>query len=201
MDEETQTRLFEPFFTTKAIGKGTGLGLSVVYGIVKQSGGFITVTSEPGKGAEFRIHFPVARQLPGPVLEADDAPVRGGSETILLVEDEAALRQKLYEILQEAGYQVLVAADGEEALQLSLRHGPAIHLLVTDVVMPRRSGPQLAGTLETLRPGMKVLYMSGYPDTGDVELQSQSNFLRKPFSGNKLLRRVRDALDGKCVVA
>lgn len=199
MDEETQARLFEPFFTTKAVGKGTGLGLPIVYGIVKQSGGFITVTSEPGHGTEFRIYLPAVQEMPKPILKAEEGPVRGGSETILVVEDEAALRQKVGEVLENAGYQVLVAGDGDQALQLALREARGIHLLLTDVVMPELSGPRLVERLLTLRPDTKVLYMSGYPNAGDesIDLQSQPNFIQKPFTREKLLRRVREALDGE----
>jgi two-component system cell cycle sensor histidine kinase/response regulator CckA len=197
MDKEVQARLFEPFFTMKAFGKGTGLGLSMVYGIVKQSDGFITVTSEPGHGTEFRIYLPAVQEIPKPILDTENRPIRGGSETILLVEDEAALRQKVREVLENAGYRVLVAGDGAQALQLAVREAAVIHLLLTDVVMPEVSGPRLAERLLNVRPDTKVLYMSGYPVIRDeiVDLQSQPNFIQKPFNKEKLLRRVREALD------
>jgi CheY-like chemotaxis protein len=148
MDMATQVRIFEPFFTTKAIGKGTGLGLSVVYGIVRQSGGFITVSSEPGHGAEFRIYLPAVLEMPKPVLQGEHDPIRGGSETILLVEDQPALRQKICEVMENAGYQVLVARDGNEGFQLAIEDARQIRLLLTDVVMPNMSGPQLSERCE-----------------------------------------------------
>jgi PAS domain S-box-containing protein len=198
MDQETQARAFEPFFTTKGVGKGTGLGLPLVYGIVKQSGGFITVTSEPGHGTEFRIYLPVVLEIPEPIPGADEGPTLGGSETILLVEDEAALRQKAREVLEKAGYRVLVAGDGNQALGLALEESRSIHLLLTDVVMPEMSGPRLSEHLRSLRAETKVLYMSGYPNAGgaSLDLQSQPNFIQKPFTKEGLLRQVREVLGG-----
>lgn len=197
MDEETQAQVFEPFFTTKGIGKGTGLGLSVVYGIVKQSGGFITVDSKPGHGAKFTIYLPVVREITRPVLDDEEGLILGGSETILLVEDEPALRTKIHDILESAGYHVLAAPDGHQAFRLALRDVQPIDLLLTDMVMPKMSGPRLAERLRTLRPYTKVLYISGYPGAGAgvTELQSLSNFIQKPFTKDTLLRRVRMVLD------
>jgi len=197
MDQATQARIFEPFFTTKAIGRGTGLGLSVVYGIVRQSGGFITVTSQLGQGTEFRIYLPAAHETPEPSLRNEYGPVRGGSETILLVEDEPALRQKICKVMEHVGYQVLVARDGDEAFRLASQEPRAIHLLLTDVVMPNLSGARLAERLRTTRPNTKVLYMSGYPDIGESNkpLSPQPNFIAKPFVQEELLRRVRAVLD------
>ena len=197
MDKETQTRLFEPFFTTKGVGKGSGLGLSVVYGIVKQSGGFITVDSEPGHGTEFRVYLPAVVEVSKAILHIEKGPIQGGSETILLVEDEPALRQKLQEMLEKAGYQVLVAPDGDQAYRLASMNTLPIHLLLTDVVMPGISGARLAERLLALRPQIKVLYMSGYPDPGDgsILVQLQPNFIQKPFTREKLLGRVRELLD------
>lgn len=197
MDEETQTRLFEPFFTTKDIGKGTGLGLSVVYGIVKQNHGFIAVESAPGEGSEFRIYLPALLETPCPHFETKEVPSRGGWETILLVEDEPALRLKLYELLQNVGYQVLVAADGEQAYRMGFGDLRRIHLLLTDVVMPEVSGIKLSERLHTLRPDTKVLFMSGHPadSDGGIDLQSHPNFIQKPFTKEKLLRKVREILD------
>ncbi len=197
MDMATQARIFEPFFTTKAIGRGTGLGLSVVYGIVRQSGGFITVSSELGHGAEFRIYLPAVLEMPKSILHREPGPVRGGSETILIVEDEPALRQKVCEVMEHAGYQVLVAGDGDEGFRLTIEDARQIHLLLTDVVMPNMSGARLAERLRTTRPDTKTLYMSGYPEIGDggEALRSQSNFILKPFSQADLLRRVREVLD------
>src|SRR5215472_5480011 len=147
MDEETRARAFEPFFTTKEIGKGTGLGLSIVYGIVKQSGGFITVTSEAGHGTEFRIYLPAVREIAEPILVNGEAPIRGGFETILLVEDDAAMRKTIQELLEKAGYRVLAAPDGEQAYRLSLQDARPIHLLLTDIVMPEMSGFRLSDRL------------------------------------------------------
>jgi CheY-like chemotaxis protein len=197
MNKQMQERIFEPFFTTKGVGKGTGLGLSVVYGIVKQSGGFITVDSYPGRGTEFRIYLPVVFEIPQPVLDTEDRPIHGGSETILLVEDEPVLRQKLRKLLEESGYQVLVASDGDQAHRLALLDTERFHLLLTDVVMPGSSGHRLAERLLTLCPQMKVLYMSGYPDPsdGNITLQLQPSFIQKPFTRDRLLRRVRELLD------
>jgi PAS domain S-box-containing protein len=197
IDKATQARMFEPFFTTKAIGKGTGLGLSVVYGIVKQSGGFISVSSELGHGAEFRIYLPAVLEMPSPILYSEPQPVPGGCETVLLVEDEPALQQKICEVLQNAGYRVLSAADGAQALRLALEEARPIQLLLTDVVMPNVSGPRLAERLRTTRPDTKALYMSGYPDMGEGSeaLRSQPNFIQKPFTQEELLRRIRKVLD------
>ena len=197
MDMATQARIFEPFFTTKAIGRGTGLGLSVVYGIVRQSGGFITVSSELGHGTEFRIYLPAVLEMPEPILQSEHGPVRGGSETILLVEDEPPLQQKICEVMEHAGYQVLVAGDGDEGFRLAMEDARQIHLLLTDVVMPNMSGPRLAERLQTTRPDTKTLYMSGYPDMGEGSeaLRSQPNFIPKPFTQEELLRRVREVLD------
>ena len=197
MDMATQARIFEPFFTTKAIGRGTGLGLSVVYGIVKQSGGFITVSSELGHGTEFRIYLPAVLEMPKSILHGEQGPVRSGSETILIVEDEPVLQRKICEVMEHAGYQVLVAGDGDEGFRLAIEDERQIHLLLTDVVMPNMSGARLAEHLRTTRPDTKILYMSGYPEIGEGSeaLRSQLNFIPKPFSQQDLLRRVREVLD------
>jgi CheY-like chemotaxis protein len=197
MDLATQARIFEPFFTTKATGRGTGLGLSVVYGIVRQSGGFITVSSEPDRGTEFRVYLPAALEIPQPILQRELGRPRGGSETILLVEDEPALREKICQVIESAGYRVLLASNGEEAFQLARDDARQIHLLLTDVVMPNMSGHRLAERLLTTRPDTKILYMSGYPDLseGSESLRSQPNFIQKPFTREELLRRLRDVLD------
>src|SRR5262249_1485720 len=197
MDQETVARAFEPFFTTKEVGKGTGLGLSIVYGAIKQSGGFISVTSEPGHGTEFRIYLPAVGEVRETNLDNYEGPIHGGSETILLVEDEPALCNKVHELLENAGYRVLVAPNGEQAYRLALEDERPIHLLLTDVVMPEMSGSRLSDRLLNLRPGAKILYMSGYPNTIDAgsDLQSLPNFLGKPFTKGRLLRRVREVLD------
>ncbi len=197
MDEQTQAQIFEPFFTTKEVGKGTGLGLSVVYGIVRQGNGFIRVQSRPGHGTEFRIHLPAACNASETPVEIRTAPVRGGSETILLVEDEPALREKLLGILDAAGYKVLVAGNGDEGLKMAFRDTSPIHLLLTDVIMPGLSGPQLARRVQGVRRETRVLYMSGYPDAGETAsvVQPGITFIAKPFTKEKLLQRVRQVLD------
>jgi signal transduction histidine kinase/CheY-like chemotaxis protein len=199
MDQETRARVFEPFFTTKEVDKGTGLGLAVVYGIVKQNGGFITVASEPGQGCEFKIYLPLVPEIPKPASFEKETPISGGWETILVVEDEPALRGKIQDLLKQAGYEVVPAPDGDHASRLSLMDARPIHLLLTDVVMPGMSGFRLADRLHTLRPYTKVLYMSGYPaGRGEnIDVASLPNFIQKPFTKERLLRMVRDVLDGK----
>jgi CheY-like chemotaxis protein len=201
MDGETQSRAFEPFFTTKEVGRGTGLGLSIVHGIVKDTGGHITLQSEPGHGTEFRVYFPAALVSPAPVAQATPGPTFRGSETILLVEDEESLRNTLGKVLRRAGYQVLVAADGEQAIEMDLQTRPPAQMLLTDIVMPGLSGPELARYLLEVHPDLKVLYMSGYPTAaGAVPLLSRDSFMQKPFTAERLLRRVREVFDG-CVSA
>src|SRR5438105_2119169 len=199
MDKQTQARIFEPFFTTKEEGKGTGLGLSTVYGIVKQSGGNIWVYSEPGRGTTFRIYLPriegVAEAIvPGKAQE----PLPRGSETLLLVEDDAGVRKLAKTTLQTQGYTVLEAAQGEDAVRLSGQHEGLIHLMVTDMVMPEMSGRELAERLKPLRPNMKVLLTSGYTGKAMLhhgELDPGMAFLQKPFTPQTLARKVREVLD------
>ncbi len=200
MDEATRNRVFEPFFTTKGPGKGNGLGLSTVYGIVKQSGGSIYVYSEVGQGTTFKVYLP--RDESPVASAARPAPEAAGSvrgETILLVEDDAATRDVARRILSGAGYEVLVAAGGAEGLQAAARHAGTIHLLLTDVVMPQMSGKVLAERMAQVRPGITVLYMSGYTDNAIVHhgvLDPGTLFVGKPFSQADLLAAVRAALDG-----
>ncbi len=198
MDAATQARIFEPFFTTKEAGKGTGLGLATVYGIVRQSGGFIWVYSEPDHGTSFKIYLPRADEPVSPAAAA--APqVVGGSETVLVVEDVAAVRAVTRQMLERHGYRVLEASNGATALSLAQQHQSAIHLLVTDVVMPEVSGRELADQLVQLRPDMKVLFMSGYTDDAIVRhgiLQEGIAYLQKPFTPDTLARKVRVVLDG-----
>jgi PAS domain S-box-containing protein len=199
MDEGTLSHIFEPFFTTKARGKGTGLGLSTVYGIVRQNGGEIQVSSQPGRGSTFRIYLPVfkaaARERAQPPLPRRTAR---GVETILLVEDEAGVRHLAREMLRQQGYAVHEAEGGSQALQLFEQHATSIDLLLTDVVMPQMSGRELAEHLLAARPDLKVLYMSGY--TNDVIarhglLDSATALLQKPFTQESLGRKVRAVLD------
>jgi len=202
MDGRTQARLFEPFFTTKAQGQGTGLGLSTVYGIVKQSGGYIWVFSEPGRGSTFKVYLPQVDSGTEPVAAATalpDAPdIPGGSETLLVVEDQAEVRRLTEKVLRSRGYAVLVAADGPEALRLAEQHTGSIDLLVADVVMPQMSGHEVGRLLTAARPQLKVLYLSGYADESIVHhgvLVPGLAFLQKPFTPDGLARKVRELLD------
>jgi len=201
IDEETRARIFEPFFTTKERGKGTGLGLSTVFGIVKQSGGDIRVESEPGRGTTFRIYLPRVSSIPVPTTTrpARSSKVPTGTETVLVVEDEQVLLRVAKRILTEAGYNVLTAANGKEALDAFERHDGTIHLLLTDVIMPEINGKVLADRLAEKSAGVRVLYMSGYTD--DVighhgVLEPGVQFIAKPFTPSGLVRKVREVLDG-----
>jgi CheY-like chemotaxis protein len=197
MTPETKVHLFEPFFTTKGAGKGTGLGLATVYGIVKQAGGHIWVYSEPGQGTCFRIYFPrvagVAAAGPGPMPES-----RGGAETVLVVEDDERVRAIAVRALGEAGYRVIASANGREALALLDRFPEAVHLLLTDVVMPEMGGRDLARDVAARRPDVKVLYVSGYTENAIVHhgvLEAGVHYLAKPFTPSTLQAKVRAVLD------
>jgi len=198
MDKETQAHIFEPFFTTKPRGQGTGLGLATVYGIVKQSGGFIWVYSEPGHGTSFKCYLPRAAEAveaPEPASAASAAP---GSETILLAEDEEAVRKAVRQTLTRHGYRVLETAGGPAALALVKSHPGPIHLLLTDVVMPGMSGRELADRLTADRPELRVLFMSGYTDDAVVRhgmLEPGLAYLQKPFCPDVLAEKVREVLD------
>lgn len=199
IDPEIQGQIFEPFFTTKERDKGTGLGLATVYGVVKQSGGYIAVESEKGNGASFKVYLPRIEQPTEVRAESIPAPVTvRGWETILLAEDADALRKLAQMFLRENGYQVLSAANGTEALELARQHDGPIHLLLTDVVMPGMNGRMLAERLAPFHPGMKVLYMSGYTDSfiaGHGVLEPGTHLLHKPFTEETLKRSVRLVLD------
>jgi PAS domain S-box-containing protein len=199
MDEETQSRIFEPFYTTKELGKGTGLGLATVYGIVKQSGGFIWVYSEHGRGTTFKVYIPRVDSPLTPLRPSKRLMgVRNGTETILLVEDAEPLRILAKEFLKDSGYKVLEAGNGNRAIQIARNSPGRIHLLLTDVVMPGMGGEQLAEQLLRIRPEMRVLYMSGYPNDGIVRsgvLATGVALLEKPFTREILSRRVRQVLD------
>jgi CheY-like chemotaxis protein len=200
IEADVLPHIFEPFFTTKPQGKGTGLGLSIVYSIVHQSGGHVWVYSEPGKGATFKIYLPVAGESvrePQPVPVS--APSEQGSGVILLVEDQDAVREMLKKALTLGGYNVLAAAGGEEAITLVAEHEGPIDLLITDVVMPVMSGRELAERLTVERPGMKVLFVSGFADRAVVHhgmLSPGINYLQKPFPLSELARKVQEILKG-----
>ena len=200
MDEATRARVFEPFFTTKEQGKGSGLGLATVYGIVKQSGGYIWVYSEPDHGTVFKVYLPPveSRTTERPVEVDRRGDVKPGWETVLLVEDEDAVRALAREVLRRHGYVVLVARHGVDALRMAERHTDDIHLLITDVVMPHMSGRETAERLTTVRPNMKVLFMSGYTDHALMhrELTPGAATLQKPFTPEAFARKVREVLDG-----
>ena len=198
MDRNTLENLFEPFFTTKEVGKGTGLGLATVYGIVQQNGGFIDVSSEPGKGARFRIYLPRTLEIKQLKEEPVAEKVSQGSETLLLVEDEGAILQLAKTILKRLGYTVLASDTPVEALSIAERYEQPIHLLITDVVMPEMSGSQLKDRVKQHFPDIKVLFMSGYTaDTIDQRglMDDNMHFLQKPFSNNALAQKVREVLD------
>jgi signal transduction histidine kinase len=202
MDQETQSHLFEPFFTTKNPGRGTGLGLATVYGIIRQSGGAIGISSEPGKGTTARIYLPRAKEkAPPQVVERPPVlmPLTGG-ETILLVEDEARVRKLIVDVLTGRGYHVLEATRGEEALRICKAHCDEIDLAVVDVVMPEMNGPEMVRQLQTFCSHIRILYISGYTDEAMVHHgigESGAAFLQKPFVPDQLARKVRDVLDSR----
>ena len=196
MDKETQAQIFEPFFTTKEAGKGTGLGLSTLYGIIAQSRGHVRVASDPGKGTRFEIYLPRVESKEKPRARPAPPSSLAGSETVLLVEDEEVVREIVARVLKSRGYRVLSAGSGDQALRLWQRHSEEIDLLVTDVVMPGTSGPELARQLQALRPEIGVLLMSGYAqDLRPDRLPERAGFLHKPFTSKPLLLKVREVLD------
>ena len=198
MDEQTKAHMFEPFFTTKEAGKGTGLGLATVYGIVKQSGGFVWVYSEAGRGTTFKIYLPRTDQSPEPVDGAVHTASLRGTETVLVVDDAPAVRTAVRAVLERHGYVVVEATNGEAALQLAMKHRGPLDLLITDVVMPGLSGRDVAGNLSSQRPGVRVLYISGYADDAIVRhgvLEPGIRFMQKPFAPDALAQKVREVLD------
>jgi CheY-like chemotaxis protein len=200
MDHDTRLRIFDPFFTTKEQGKGTGLGLSTVYGIVKQSGGHISCYSEPGRGTTFKIYLPVAERgdsvhQKGAAVNLEDCK---GDETILLVEDEEAVRAMAKRVLSRAGYTIVEAKDGKEVAERIAELDGPVHLILTDVVLPTLSGREVAEAVRVIYPQAKVLFASGYTDDAIVRygvLRSEMPFLHKPFTPQALLRKVREVLD------
>jgi signal transduction histidine kinase/CheY-like chemotaxis protein len=201
MDAATKARIFEPFFTTKELGKGTGLGLATVYGVVKQSGGCIWVESEPGKGAQFEVYLPVVEEMEErPSPEGNGKCAASHSEPVLIVEDEEAVRELAAEFMKSAGYTVLTARDGREAIAVAESSGP-IRVLITDIVMPNMRGPELAKRLKASRKNLKIVYMSGYLEfnKAEDEFLEGSYFLQKPFTRDSLVRKVEEALRRKRV--
>jgi CheY-like chemotaxis protein len=201
MDEATKARIFEPFFTTKEPGKGTGLGLAMVYGFIKQSGGHIEVHSELGHGTTFKLYLPRAdASMPAATTLPNQLTIPAGMETVLVVEDEADVRNLLRRVLQARGYTILEARDGLEAIEVALQYSGRIDLLITDLVMPRMSGRELAASLAQARPEMRILLMSGYSDEVMMRqgmLQATFAFVQKPFSPINLARKVREVLDAE----
>jgi CheY-like chemotaxis protein len=197
MDAATKARIFEPFFTTKEPGKGTGLGLATVYGVVKQSGGFIWVESSPGNGSRFEIFLPrTAEQVEPEQAVTEGNGLSGLRKTVLVVEDEREVRELACEFLKDAGYSVLTAGDGLEAVETAERLGKSIHVVLTDIVMPKMRGPALARRLKTLLPHVKIVYMTGYlAQNGESDnYLLDAFFLQKPFSRESLVDKVAEAL-------
>jgi two-component system sensor histidine kinase EvgS len=200
MDKDTLANIFEPFFTTKSVGEGTGLGLATVYGIVKQNEGFINVYSEPGEGATFKIYLPLRGKEEGPAKAPETAEIPAGrGETVLIVEDETSILELVQMVLERLGYHVLAASTPGKAMALAEEHGGAVDLLITDVVMPEMNGRELAETMQTHYPKLKVLFMSGY--TANViahrgVLEEGVNFIQKPVSNRELAVKAREVLEG-----
>ena len=200
MDEATRERIFEPFFTTKGEGKGTGLGMSTVYGIVKQNGGFVHVYSELGQGTTIRVHFPRVQDEAEDLVEKVAEGSLGGTETVLIVEDEEQILMLSRRILEQFGYRVLTASTPGDAFRLAEEQEGDIHLLLTDVILPEMNGKELKERIEAVRPGIKTLFMSGYTADAIARrgiLEKGVDFLQKPFTLMSLARKVRQVLDSE----
>jgi CheY-like chemotaxis protein len=199
MDEDTRRRIFEPFFTTKEVGKGTGLGMAIIYGIIRQHHGYISVYSEKGKGTTFRIYLPlIAEGIKEEQGEQKSEPPPGGTETVLLAEDDEAVRELHRTMLEEAGYRVIEAIDGQDALEKFTEHMEELDILATDVIMPRMNGKILYEEIRKIRPDIKVLFMSGYTKDIIVErgiMDDECSVVTKPVTARKLLTRIRELLD------
>jgi CheY-like chemotaxis protein len=201
MDKATKERIFEPFFTTKSHGKGTGLGLSTVYSIIKQNSGYILVSSEPHHGTTFSIYFPSCKDMETlPESKTSPHKLPQGSETILLVEDEDTVRTLTHSILEERGYTVVEAKNGNEALMICKEHSGNFHLMITDIIMPGMNGNKLVQEVTRLYPNIKILYISGYSDDivvqyGISSKKGQPHFLKKPLTPSMLLCKVREVID------
>jgi CheY-like chemotaxis protein/two-component sensor histidine kinase len=198
MDKNIRGRIFEPFFTTKEVGKGTGLGLSMVYGIVKQHDGYINIYSEPGRGTTFKIFLPLIQSKVDKLKPEDLQKVKGGTETILIGEDDTQVRTLLKEVLSHAGYHVIEAVDGDDAVEAFYKNENSIHLLILDVIMPKKNGKEVYKEIKKAKSEMKVIFISGY--SADLInkkgiLEAGMNFISKPVSPDDLLIKVRDVLD------
>ncbi len=196
MEKEVQEHLFEPFYTTKEQGRGTGLGLATVYGIVQQHEGLLHVYSEPGKGSSFKIYLPVTERLAARVGSKLEPPVPGGSETVLVAEDEEMVRAVIVRVLKNAGYEVLIATNGVEAVQLFKQQRSKVSLVILDVIMPKLNGPEAAELIRGTRPDVRVLFTSGYTDAALAGQDETELLLQKPFEPDRLLRTIRELLDG-----
>jgi two-component system, cell cycle sensor histidine kinase and response regulator CckA len=197
MSRETLSRIFEPFFTTKAVGQGTGLGLATVYGLVKQADGYVWVYSEPGIGTTFKIYFPVIPAEEPVAPEAESPPNLGSGELVLVVEDEPDVMRMAVRALRETGYTVLEASGGRDALEILMEAGDRLRLVVTDVVMPAMSGRDLAARIGEIRPGLPIIFMSGYTDEDVIRrglMERGRRFIQKPFSPDALARQVHHGL-------
>ncbi|HXX54153.1 MAG TPA: response regulator, partial [Thermodesulfovibrionales bacterium] len=199
MDEQTREKIFEPFFTTKGLGKGTGLGLSIIYGIIKQHNGYINVYSEIGKGTIFKIYLPTVESVPKETAQSWIATPKGGTETILLAEDDTAVRELTKRVLEEFGYTVIETSDGEDAINVFVENKDQIDLLILDVLMPKKTGKEVYEEIMRMRPNIKTILISGY--TKDLiskkgVVEEGLNFVEKPISPTELVKRIRETLDG-----